>query len=91
MIRMLLWLFGAIIAISFLRGVIGIAGKFLGDHIGSPKSPQRAAGSAASRGALKKCAVCGTFAEPSATVQRDGEKHYCSAACMEKFAAQAGA
>ena len=79
MIRMVLWLFAAIIAISFLRGVIGIFGKALGKYVSSPGVPARG-----SHGALKKCASCGVFAPAYAVSQRGGEeRHYCSPECQE--------
>jgi len=88
MFRMLAWLMGAIVAISFLRGVIGIVGKLMGDQIASPRTPRPSTGTASSQGALKKCAACGTYATPFTTVERDGQKqHYCSAECASKSAA----
>lgn len=81
MFRMILWLFAAIIAISFLRGVVGIFGKAMSKHIGTPRAPQREGANEA----LKKCASCGTFAPSFAVTQRGGvERHYCSPECQEQ-------
>lgn len=70
MIRVVLWLVGAIVAISLLRGVIGMFGKLAGDFLKSPApgSPKATA--------LKKCPSCGTYT-PDA---------YCSEACRKKAA-----
>jgi hypothetical protein len=90
MVRLILWLVCAIVAVTFLRGVIGIFGKALGNYIGGSRAPERASGASgggsggSSSGMLRKCAECGTFAPVYATVQRGGERHYCSAECQEK-------
>lgn len=81
MFRMILWLLAAIVAISFLRGVIGIFGKAASKYVGTPRTPQ----AGGSNQALKKCASCGVFAPSYAVSQRGGEeRHYCSPECQEK-------
>ena len=85
MFRMILWLFAAIIAISFLRGVIGIFGKTLGKYVNAPRTPQ----AGGHNEALKKCASCGVFAPSYAVAQRGGvERHYCSPECQERADAE---
>ena len=85
MVRLILWLIGAVVAISFLRGVVGIFGRAVGNHMGGtpnvpPTTPVKAA--------LKKCASCGVYAPSHAKLQRGGETlHFCSADCLRKTAA----
>ena len=78
MIRMIVIFLGGIIAITILRAVIGLFGKAIGDLVNQP-SAGSAAG--ASKGALKKCAVCGVHAPPHLT---RGDLHYCSPECAAK-------
>ncbi|MBY0502339.1 MAG: hypothetical protein K2X03_00415 [Bryobacteraceae bacterium] len=74
---MLLFL-GGILAITFIRMVMGLIGKAVGDLVTQPKAGSPAA---ATRGALKKCAVCGIHAPPHSS---RGELHYCSPECAAK-------
>jgi len=78
MIRMVVLFLGGIIAITILRAVMGMIGKAMGDLVSQPSAGSPAA---ASKGALKKCAVCGVHAPPHLT---RGELHYCSSECAAK-------
>lgn len=71
MLRVVLWLVGAVVVISLLRGIIGMFGKLVGDFMTSPtaNSPKR------TQGSLQKCPGCGTFTP-------GGE--YCSPECRQK-------
>lgn len=82
MIRMVVIFLGGIIAITILRAVIGLFGKALGDLVNQPSAGSPAGSrSGASKGALKKCAVCGVHAPPHLT---RGDLHYCSPECAAK-------
>ncbi len=83
MIRMVVIFLGGIIAITILRAVMGLIGKAVGDLVNqaSAGSPAASAGAAASKGSLKKCAVCGVHAPPHVT---RGDLHYCSPECAAK-------
>lgn len=85
MIRMVVIFLGGIIAITILRAVLGLIGKAVGDLVNQPSagSPADAGGrsAAASKGSLKKCAVCGVHAPPHLT---RGDLHYCSPECAAK-------
>jgi hypothetical protein len=84
MLRVIMWLLGLVIAITFLRGVIGIFGKAIGDQMGRSRVP-RPPRPENLGGPLRQCAECGEFATVYATSQRGGtERHYCSPACQER-------
>lgn len=78
MIRMIVIFLGGIIAITILRAAMGLIGKAMGDLVNQPSAGSPAA---ASKGALKKCAVCGVHAPPHLT---RGDSHYCSPECAAK-------
>lgn len=78
MVRMVILFLGGIIAITILRAVMGLIGKAVGDMVSQPPA---AAPAAATKGSLKKCAVCGVHAPPHLT---RGELHYCSPECAAK-------
>ena len=82
MIRMVVIFLGGIIAITILRAVMGLIGKAVGDLVNqpSPGSPANNAATA-SKGSLKKCAVCGVHAPHHLT---RGDLHYCSPECAAK-------
>ena len=84
-LRVILYIFGAVIAISFLKGVMGIVGRVFSEGFGGspvrpmPK-PQAAVGHE-----LKKCSVCGVYAPPFAKRPNGKEfEWYCSAECEAK-------
>jgi hypothetical protein len=86
MIRAVMYLIGALLAITLLRAVIGLIGKAAGDWMrGRGAGPERA-GRVPLQGELKKCAVCGVYAPPAAKLERGTEiLHFCSPACREKY------
>lgn len=85
--RLLLYIVLAILAITFLRMVIGVvmrgASTLLGG--GSRPGPER---NAPAGGALKRDPVCGTYVSPDASVKKtvgNETVHFCSAACRDKY------
>jgi YHS domain-containing protein len=87
MVRAILYVIVAVLAISALRSVIGIVAKafaqFTGVRPSEPRRPVMTAG-----GELKRDPVCGTFISAATAVQKrvGGEVYYfCSARCREKF------
>jgi YHS domain-containing protein len=92
MVKVVLYLFLAIILISFLRSVIGVVMKAISGFVesgGSPSAPSGRDG-ARSGGELKRDPVCGTYVSAAASVKKtvDGEVvHFCSDACRDKYKA----
>ena len=88
--KVVLFLFIAIVLITFLRGVIGIVGKAIGS-LSESKAPSRGGGQqAAVSGELKRDPVCGIFVAESTAVTRtvDGRKlHFCSEECAGRYRA----
>ncbi len=85
MIKVVVYLFLAVLIISVLRSVIGILGKALGGP-GSPPAANRQAGPSPG-GELKRDPVCGTYVPTATSVKRtlNGEVvHFCSEACCQK-------
>ncbi|MGE5644841.1 MAG: hypothetical protein ACM336_03510 [Acidobacteriota bacterium] len=89
MIRVVLYLFLAVIVISLLRSVIGVLGKaasaFLNQGAGEPSAAESGPRKA---GELKRDPVCGTYVSTASSIKRtiDGQVvHFCSAACSEKY------
>jgi YHS domain-containing protein len=89
--RAILYLIGAVLAISVLRSIIGIVSKAFADFV-NPSSEASGQGARAPKvpatEALKKDPVCGTFIAPSTAVVQmvGGETYYfCSAKCRDKF------
>lgn len=93
MIRAVLYLFLAIILITFLRSVIGLIAKaFAGLAAGEADSASHSGGSKragkANAGELKRDPVCGTYVAESASIKQlvGGEVvHFCSEACRAKY------
>lgn len=84
MFRLLMWLVAMVVAITFFRGIVGILGKAVGNHVGRSRMPQPPKPEAIPE-PLRKCAECGLYATAYATAQNGGsERHYCSAACQER-------
>ncbi len=87
MVKVVIYLFLAIIAITVLRSVLGVIGKALGgllnpDASAAPRQPQAS-------GELKRDPVCGTYVPAATSVKRtvQGEVvHFCSEACSQKYA-----
>ncbi len=88
MTRVVLYLFLAIILISFLRSIIGILGKTVGGFLGPEASRRSASAGPQKIGELKRDPVCGTYVSTATSVKRTlgGETvHFCSVECSEKY------
>jgi YHS domain-containing protein len=93
MVRVVLYLFLALILITFLRAVVGVVSKALSGLI-EPGPAQRSgsSGEPIKAGELKRDPVCGTYVSTASSVKRtiDGQTvHFCSTACSEKYHAKA--
>ncbi len=88
MIRVVLYLFLAIILIGVIRSVIGILGKIIGGLLAPAASGRPPASELPRTGELKRDPVCGTYVSTATSVKRTvgGEVlHFCSVECSEKF------
>lgn len=89
MVRAVLYIFLAIILISFLRSIIGILGKAFASLVEPQRPvPPSSAADARKAGELKRDPVCGTYVSTATSVKRTiaGEVvHFCSPACSEKY------
>lgn len=94
MIRAVLYLFVAIILITFLRSVIGLIAKAFANLVAedaSSTSQQRRSSKSAgttAAGELKRDPVCGTYVAEAASIKQviGGEVvHFCSEACRAKY------
>jgi YHS domain-containing protein len=89
MIRAVLYILVALLLISFLRQVIGLIVRALGELLGS-SSGSGSGGSARTPtvGELKRDPVCGTYVATSSSIKATvgGEVfHFCSEACRNKY------
>ncbi len=84
MIRFVLYLFLAVLALSFIRTILGMLGKAVraaAPGRSSPVEPRKA-------GELKRDPVCGVYVSTATSVKRTvgGEViHFCSARCSERY------
>ena len=93
MFRAILYLIIVIFLITFVRMVIGLIVRTMGEMMrseapASPSAPGRPPAVPVS-GELKRDPVCGTFVPVSTTYRKtvNGEQyHFCSAACRDKYA-----
>lgn len=90
MIRLVVILLLAIVAITVLRMVIGAVAKGLGGLLDPSSGTEtgRSAGSCMTGGELKRDPVCGTFVSPaSAVTKKVGGRilYFCSPACRDKY------
>ena len=86
MFRLLFRLLLLLVAIGFIRYVIGTVARVISRAM-SPSAPARQAGQAPG-GELKQDPVCGTFVPASTSVKKtvNGELvHFCSVTCRDKF------
>jgi YHS domain-containing protein len=86
MVRLVLYVFLAIVLISLLRSIIGIVGKGVA-ALFEPDSSERAA-EPRKTGELKRDPVCGTYVATETSVKKTvgGQVvHFCSSACSEKY------
>ncbi len=89
MVRTILYLLISVVLITFLRGVIGLITKAVGQAFepenreAAPKASPKGFG-----GELRQDPVCGTFVpmatSPTKTV-RDQVYYFCSSSCRDKF------
>ncbi len=88
MVRAVLYIFLAIIVITLLRSIIGVAGKAFtalfepGANAGAGDSEPRKAGE------LKRDPVCGTYVSTATSVKKTiaGQVvHFCSPECSSKY------
>jgi len=96
MFRLILWLISAVIAITFIRSVIGVLARGFSLLVNPQQSPQRGPTSAnvPLTGELKRDPVCGTFVSTNTSVKHGAGAdavHFCSAACRDKFLASGAA
>jgi hypothetical protein len=88
MIRAVMYLLGALLAITLVRMVIGLIGKTVGNWMRGPAPGRERGERVPLQGELKKCAVCGVYAPPASQLERGAEVlHFCSPACREKYTA----
>jgi YHS domain-containing protein len=93
MFRAILYLIIVLFLITFIRMVIGLIVRTMGEMMrseapASPSSPGRPPSVSVS-GELKRDPVCGTFVPASTTYRKtvNGEQyHFCSAECRDKYA-----
>jgi YHS domain-containing protein len=88
MVRVVVYLFLAIILISLLRSVIGVVAKAFSGFVEGGGANARAAGEPRKAGDLKRDPVCGTYVSTATSVKKTvgGEVvHFCSSACSERY------
>lgn len=89
MLRALIYLIVSIVAITFIRGVIGIIMRGMGEALKEESQPpprQTTASATPTQGELKPCAQCGTYVLTSRAIS-DGGRNYCSEDCRKKATA----
>ncbi len=93
MFRIIFWLLGLVLVISFIRGVIGIVLRgFSGIVNPQPGSQTRqtTGGQVPLTGEFKKDPACGTYISAATSIHENvgGEIFYfCSAQCRDKYVA----
>jgi YHS domain-containing protein len=89
MVRAILYVIVAVLAISALRSVIGIFARAFATFVQpQPPSPAARRPTVEAGGELKRDPVCGTFISTSTALHKkiSGEVYYfCSETCREKF------
>ena len=90
MVRVVLYLFLAIVLITLLRAVAGVVGKGFAAlfALASSERPEAPDGQPRLAGDLKRDPVCGVYVSVETSVKRTvaGQVFYfCSAACSEKY------
>ena len=87
MIRAILYVIVAVLAISTLRSVIGIFARAFANFVNPTPPPVRRPPVEAG-GELKRDPVCGTFISTATALQKTVGRevyYFCSAECREKF------
>lgn len=88
MVKVVVYLFLAIILISVLRSVLGVIGKALGGFLNPDASAGAGSAQPQAAGELKRDPVCGTYVPAATSVKRTvrGQVvHFCSEACSQKY------
>jgi YHS domain-containing protein len=90
MVRVVLYLFLAILLITLLRSVLGVVGKGVSALFGpEPPGPETPSGEEPRlAGELKRDPVCGVYISAASSIKRTvhGEVvHFCSPECSEKY------
>jgi hypothetical protein len=99
MIRAILYALISIVAITFVRMVVGIIMKGMGDLMREESASAAGAGASSSSGGtaagkktmptsgeFKACAQCGTYVLATSALTlagRDGTRYYCSPTCRD--------
>ena len=90
MVRFVIILLSSILAITFLRSVIGLIMKTFAELTGSSRAREQPRGPAVpASGELKKDPVCGTYVSTATAFQATDSGatvYFCSAECKQKFA-----
>lgn len=88
--RLLINLLLVIFLITFLRAIIGLIGKAVGQMF-QPSAPEKATGTKGASpagGELKPCATCGVYTSAATAVRKKvggAEKLFCSEGCRDRF------
>jgi YHS domain-containing protein len=89
--RAIFYLIAAVIAISAIRGVIGIFARAFSDFAVPPETAGSSKPAVPVSEALQKDPVCGAFVAPSAAVALEKgnlKLYFCSVACRDRFSAR---
>jgi YHS domain-containing protein len=87
MVRTFVYLIVAIFLITFIRAVVGLIGKAVGDLF-QPDVPQKASSGSTTTGELRQDPVCGIYVSTATKVRKivDGKDYYfCSESCRDRF------
>jgi YHS domain-containing protein len=88
MVKVVLYLFLAIILISVIRSIVGVLGKAVSGFLEAGSSGPSSASGPRNAGELKRDPVCGTYISTETSIKRNigGQVvHFCSPACSEKY------
>jgi len=94
MLRTIIYLIGTVLVITFIRGVIGLITKAMGDLFRAESQQQAGKSSAQAPGMggeLIQDPVCGMYVSPKVARQKtvEGKTHYfCSEKCRDSFPLQ---
>lgn len=87
MIRAILYVIVAVLAISALRSVIGMFARAFANFV-TPHPPAQRRPTVEAGGELKRDPVCGTFISTATALQKKSGAevyYFCSEACRQKF------
>jgi YHS domain-containing protein len=88
MIRTVLYLLISILLITFVRAVVGLITRTLGQMINPPPPGNPQTSHAGFGGELKQDPVCGIFVSQANAVKKTVKGqvlHFCSTACRDKY------